>query len=168
VFKTETVLIVWCGGKQSCAGRIKQMKMKGQRQKGREQDMKDVLFGVQWNSCSLYITGNDVVRATRRTTDKTMTSRATISRTITRLLVAGLLPREPGFTPRGHSVLDLWWTKWHWCRIPLQFFSLPLPLSFHRSSPYSYITWGWTIGSLMAAVQRHSLAPSTWTRATME
>jgi hypothetical protein len=38
-----------------------------------------------------------------------------------------------------------------------------LSMSFHRRSPYSYINWGWTIGPLVAAVQRHGFTP-TWTR----
>jgi hypothetical protein len=51
---------------------------------------------------------------------------------------------------------SLWWTKWLWDRFS-EFFSFPLSISFHRGSPYSYIAWGCAIGSLVAAVRRHSL-----------
>jgi hypothetical protein len=41
-----------------------------------------------------------------------------------------------------------------------EFFGLSLSISFHRGAPYSCITLGWTIGLLVAAVQRHSLNSS--------
>jgi hypothetical protein len=44
--------------------------------------------------------------------------------------------------------------------------SVPQSISFHRGYPYSYIIWGWTVGLLVAAVQRYTLTPSTWTWAT--
>jgi hypothetical protein len=38
-----------------------------------------------------------------------------------------------------------------------------LPCQNHSAvAPYLYIIWGWTIGPLVAAVQRHSLTPSAW------
>jgi hypothetical protein len=45
----------------------------------------------------------------------------------------------------------------------LRVFRFSLSISFHHGTPYWYITWGWTIGLLAAAVQRHRLIPSTWT-----
>jgi hypothetical protein len=35
-----------------------------------------------------------------------------------------------------------WHTKWHWNRVFSEFFGFPLSISFHRGSPYSYITLG--------------------------
>jgi hypothetical protein len=32
--------------------------------------------------------------------------------------------------------------NWHWERIFSKFFGFTLSLSFHRSRPYSYVTWG--------------------------
>jgi hypothetical protein len=41
--------------------------------------------------------------------------------------------------------------------------NFPLSISLHHGFPCLYIShWGWTIGPLVVAVQRHSLAPSTW------
>jgi hypothetical protein len=34
----------------------------------------------------------------------------------------------------GQSVLDLWWTKWHWDTIFPEYLGFPLPVSFHRCS----------------------------------
>jgi hypothetical protein len=36
-----------------------------------------------------------------------------------------------------------------------------LSISFHHSSPWSYIRWGMKLGPMVAAVQRRSLTPST-------
>jgi hypothetical protein len=44
----------------------------------------------------------------------------------------------------------------HWDRVFSEFFRFLLPIYFHRVSPYSDIIW-----SLVAIIQRHSLAPST-------
>jgi hypothetical protein len=41
--------------------------------------------------------------------------------------------------------------------------SPPLSISFRHGFPWSCVSWGWTTGPLVAAVQRHSLTPSTWT-----
>jgi hypothetical protein len=40
--------------------------------------------------------------------------------------------------------------------------SFPQSTSFHHGSPCSYSMWEWTIGPLVVAGQRCSLAPSTW------
>jgi hypothetical protein len=50
--------------------------------------------------------------------------------------------------------------KWHWGRVFSEFLGFPLSISFHRGSPYSYNlpSAGWTIGPLVAAVQRQSHA----------
>jgi hypothetical protein len=42
----------------------------------------------------------------------------------------------------GQSMWDVWWAKWHWGRFHPEFFGFPLPISFHREPPYSYIIWG--------------------------
>jgi hypothetical protein len=34
----------------------------------------------------------------------------------------------------GRSILDLWWTKWHWDRFFPEYFGFPLSISFHRCS----------------------------------
>jgi hypothetical protein len=57
-----------------------------------------------------------------------------------------------------HVVL---WTKWQWDRRLSKF--IPVSVLFHRGLSYWYITWGWTIGPLVAALQRRSPARSTWT-----
>jgi hypothetical protein len=59
-----------------------------------------------------------------------------------------------GFMPASAHVGHVW-TKQHWDR-------LSPSVSFHHGSPYSYNTWEWTIGLLVATVQRCSLTPSTW------
>jgi hypothetical protein len=41
--------------------------------------------------------------------------------------------------------------------------SLVFPCQYHSTVVlHTHIAWGWRIGSLVAAVQRHSLTPSTW------
>jgi hypothetical protein len=65
----------------------------------------------------------------------------------------------PG-SPPDQSVWYLWWTKWHWNIFSSEFCGFSLSVSFHRSSPRSYI-WGTTIGPIEAEVQRRSLKPST-------
>jgi hypothetical protein len=44
--------------------------------------------------------------------------------------------RYSGLTP-GHSVWDLWWTKWQWDRIFSEYFGIPLSVSCH---PYQFIS----------------------------
>jgi hypothetical protein len=44
----------------------------------------------------------------------------------------------------------------------IRVFRFPLSISIHLGSPCQYITRDWTIGPLVAAVQRHRLTPSTW------
>jgi hypothetical protein len=39
----------------------------------------------------------------------------------------------------GHSMWDLWWTKWHWDRIFFEFLGFSLSISFHRVCSYLYI-----------------------------
>ena len=39
----------------------------------------------------------------------------------------------PGSVP-GHSMWDLWWTKWHWDRFFPEYFGFPLSILFHRCS----------------------------------
>jgi hypothetical protein len=51
-----------------------------------------------------------------------------------RQLVAGLSPWRPGSVQ-----WDLWWAKWHWTGYSLEFFRIPLSISFHHGSPYLYI-----------------------------
>jgi hypothetical protein len=68
-----------------------------------------------------------------------------------RQLVAGLSPQRLGFAPGSVHVEDYW-----------DFVSFPVSVSFHRGCPCSYIICGWTAGTLVAAVQRHSLTPSSW------
>jgi hypothetical protein len=58
-----------------------------------------------------------------------------------------------------------WWSKWQWPIFFPEFFGFPLPMSFHRCPSLTYIIWRTKIGPLQAAVQRHSLTPSTWTTA---
>jgi hypothetical protein len=36
----------------------------------------------------------------------------------------------------------MWRIKWHWERFFSEFFDFQLSISFHRRSPYSYISWG--------------------------
>jgi hypothetical protein len=62
----------------------------------------------------------------------------------------------------GWSLWDLWWAGWHCGRFISEFFWFPLSLSFNHSSPYSYITGGWTVDPLEAAVHTHSFTPLTW------
>jgi hypothetical protein len=50
---------------------------------------------------------------------------------VTALLIVKLQARL------GQSMWDLWWTKWHWDRFISEYFSFPLPISFHQCS----ITW---------------------------
>jgi hypothetical protein len=54
---------------------------------------------------------------------------------------------------------DLWWTKWHWDRLYSRVLRLSAVSIYPRTSP-----GGWRICQLVAAVQRHGLTPSTWTR----
>jgi hypothetical protein len=37
-------------------------------------------------------------------------------------------------SPSSLSIWDLWWTKWHWDRFFIQYFSFPLSISFHQCS----------------------------------
>jgi hypothetical protein len=48
----------------------------------------------------------------------------------------------PGSHP-GHSMWDLWWTKWHWDKF---FFKFSLSVLFHHHFPCSYITRGMNDG----------------------
>jgi hypothetical protein len=62
----------------------------------------------------------------------------------------------------GHSMWDLWWTKWRWDRFFSKFLSFPvIIISPGLLIPVSFR--GWTIGLLVAAFQRHRLTLSTWT-----
>jgi hypothetical protein len=63
---------------------------------------------------------------------------------------------------RAESVVD----KLTLGQVFLRVLRFPLSISFYRVSLRSYITWGWTKGSLVAAVQRHSPTQSTWTLTT--
>jgi hypothetical protein len=83
-------------------------------------------------------------------------------RGILRRLVAGLSPRRPGFAS-GPYTWDLWWTNWHWDRVSL----ISSVFSCHYHSTVTLHTHvssgGWTIGPLVAAVQRRNLSSSLWT-----
>jgi hypothetical protein len=63
----------------------------------------------------------------------------------------------------GQFLRDLWWTKWHWDRVFSEFFVVPC--QYHSTvALHTHVSFlDWTIGLLVAAVQRHSLTPSTWT-----
>jgi hypothetical protein len=54
-----------------------------------------------------------------------------------RWLVAGLSPQRPGLH-LSQSMWDLWWIKLRWDRFSLSS-SVPLSISFHRDSQFSYI-----------------------------
>lgn len=41
----------------------------------------------------------------------------------------------------GQSMWDSWWRKWHWDRLVSMLIGFLLSISFHHSSPYSYIVW---------------------------
>jgi hypothetical protein len=77
-------------------------------------------------------------------------------------LVTGVSPHRPGFAPgsvRAGLGVDKVTLGQAVDRV-LRF----SPVSFHSGSSYSYIIWGMNkIGPLVAAVQRHNIAPSTWT-----
>jgi hypothetical protein len=67
----------------------------------------------------------------------------------------------------GPYMRVLWWTKWRRDRFRSEFVGFLLSISFHRGSSLSFISsGGWTIGPLLAAVQRHSVTPWTWTLRT--
>jgi hypothetical protein len=68
------------------------------------------------NCHEFLINGNIVKRSIRRPVRLTVALKAV---PWLRSLVAGLLPRVPGFAPA--SVWDLWWTKWHWDRFFSEF-----------------------------------------------
>jgi hypothetical protein len=63
----------------------------------------------------------------------------------------------------GHSMHSLWWTTWHCDRFSVQVFwfsyvgNILLGLHCHLSSV------GWTVGPLLATVQKHSFTLPTWT-----
>jgi hypothetical protein len=59
----------------------------------------------------------------------------------------------------------LCWTKWRWYRFFFSELFGFLLWVFHQGCPCS--SWWWTVSPLVAAVQRHSLTPSTWTRSFM-
>jgi hypothetical protein len=56
-----------------------------------------------------------------------------------RRLVAGLSPWRPSLLP-VQSMWDLWWTKWHWERFFLKFFSFTLSSAFRCGFPDAYIS----------------------------
>jgi hypothetical protein len=56
-----------------------------------------------------------------------------------RRLVASLSLRRPGLAP-GSVHVGFEVKKVHWDRCFSEFFGFPLSVSFHRGSPYSYIT----------------------------
>jgi hypothetical protein len=58
---------------------------------------------------------------------------------------------------------DLWWIKWHWDRYISELWGFPWQCHYAVVLLTYIITWGWTIGKLVAAVQRHGLTSSTWT-----
>jgi hypothetical protein len=82
-----------------------------------------------------------------------------------RRLVAGLSPRRHGFAP-GSAHVAFVVDKVAMVQVFLRVLRFPLSLSFHRGCPYSCITWGWTVGPVQAAVQRHNPSTLTWTRTT--
>jgi hypothetical protein len=57
-----------------------------------------------------------------------------------RRLVAGLSPRRPGSAPRSIHV-GFMMDKVAMRQVSSEFFGFPLSISFHRGSPYSYITF---------------------------
>jgi hypothetical protein len=66
--------------------------------------------------------------------------------------------------------VHIWVSPWANCgresgiRTGLPWSSLVfLSISFDSGSPYSYTTWEQAVGLLVAAIQRYSLIPSTWT-----
>jgi hypothetical protein len=91
---------------------------------------------------------------------KSYSSRAMAQAVSRRSLIGG-----PGSYP-GQSMWDLWWTKWHWGRLSLSFFSFLLSMSFHHVFHAHISPEGWGIGPLVAAVQRHNVTPLTSTTKT--
>jgi hypothetical protein len=83
-----------------------------------------------------------------------------------RRLVVSLSPRKFEFAPASVQVGFLAY-KVALGQALLRVLQFPLSTSVHSVSPYSYITWGWTICPLVAAVQRRSLTPSTWITITV-
>jgi hypothetical protein len=79
-----------------------------------------------------------------------------------RRLVAGLSPRRPGFTPEPVHVGFVALGQ------VLLLISSVFPCQYHSTVTLhtSISPWELTISTLLAAVQRHSLAPSTWTTTT--
>jgi hypothetical protein len=72
-----------------------------------------------------------------------------------RRLFAGLSPQRSGFAPESVHVgfvVD----KVALGQVILRVFGFPMSISFHCNSPYLRITWGRTIGPLVAAFQRQS------------
>jgi hypothetical protein len=53
-----------------------------------------------------------------------------------------------------------WWTEWHWDSTSSQLFGFSVSVSLHCFSPYTCVIWGWTVGSLKAAVRWRSLSPN--------
>jgi hypothetical protein len=60
---------------------------------------------------------------------------------ITQVVSCPLHSRGPGSHP-GQSMWDFWWVKCYWNRFFSEFFAFPLSISFHHSSPFSYMIWG--------------------------
>ena len=52
--------------------------------------------------------------------------------------------REVPVSISGHSMWDLWWTKWHWDRFFSEYLVFPLSVSCHQSS--LFVTLKLTIG----------------------
>jgi hypothetical protein len=83
-----------------------------------------------------------------------------------RRLIAGLWARRADLLPR-QFMWDLYWGKCHWDSfLSPSSLAFSLSISFHRGCLYLYIIWGWALGPLVAADQRQSLTPSTWTTTT--
>jgi len=74
------------------------------------------------------------------------------------------LNAEDRVHPPGQSMRDLWWKKWHWDRFSSAFF-FSFSLQYHSTVGLRTHIWSvwWTIDPSVAAVQRCSLNPSTWT-----
>jgi hypothetical protein len=65
----------------------------------------------------------------------------------------------PGLYP-GHSMWDLWWTKWYWDRFFSEFFGFPLLMSFHCCSPFLFFSWGMSnrpVGSCSSETLSHPI-----------
>jgi hypothetical protein len=71
-----------------------------------------------------------------------------------RQLVAGLSELRPGFVYEW----DLWWPKWHWDRLVLQF----SPAYHSTMVPCTHTS---PTGAIVATFQRRGLTLSTWTTA---